>query len=105
MEHMTDSLNVFCCQTRRTKQCDIVAQYCALDDALDEVMPVSQVRVAAAEARCDWGCEQPTLSAAEQVGGYCSGRRCKAKMHHLGCVVRACEARVALGCDTRFCQG
>ena len=73
------------------------------DCAADEVMPAAKAK-SSLEIRCDWACAHPVMTAAEIEVGYCSGRRCKAKMHH-GCFMcHTGEAGAALGDLVRFCQ-
>ena len=61
-----------------------------------------------ANALCDWaclgGCDFPEMTADEIDLGYCSGRRCKSKMHP-DCFLRhAGEGGAALDDLTIFCQ-
>ena len=73
----------------------------------DEVMPIA--RVAAAERLkapmlCCYACDDAVLTAEEVENGYCSGRRCKAKMHPACFLRHAGEAGAARGDLECFCQ-
>ena len=69
----------------------------------EEVMPVPRVWVST-EVRCDWACADAVLTAEEIEVGYCSGRRCKAKMHPECFLHHAGEAGAALGDLVCFCR-
>ena len=75
----------------------------------NEVMPVAKRPAVAAVTMCDWacmgGCDNPELTAEEVDLGYCSGRRCKAKMHPECFLRHAGEAGGALDDLTCFCRG
>ena len=73
------------------------------DDA-DEVMPIAKPAATEAPTLCDWACEDPEMTEDEVVNGYCSGRRCKSKMHHFCFLGHAGEAGEALGSYTRYCR-
>lgn len=68
----------------------------------DEVMPAPRAR-APDETRCCWACDDPAMTPEEVELGYCSGRRCKAKMHPECFLSHAGEAGEALDCYTCFC--
>jgi hypothetical protein len=69
----------------------------------DEVMPAPRVWERT-EIRCDWACAHPVLTAEEIEVGYCSGRRCKAKMHPECFLHHTGEAGAACGDLICFCQ-
>ena len=73
------------------------------DCTADEVMPAAKAK-ASIEIRCDWACAHPVLTAEEVEVGYCSGRRCKAKMHPECFLYHTGEAGKALGDLVCFCQ-
>jgi hypothetical protein len=75
----------------------------AVGDA-DEVMPVAKPPTVSTVVLCDWGCTDAVMTVSEALHGYCSGRRCKAKMHHFCFLNHAGEAGEALDGCTRFCQ-
>ena len=82
----------------------------AAEDAVGpgaEVMPVAReaaaVRLAAATLCC-YACAEPVMTDEEVEHGYCSGRRCKAKMHPACFSLHAGEAGAALDDVTAFCQ-
>jgi hypothetical protein len=73
----------------------------------DEVMPVARPTAAvrlAATSLCCYACDDAVLTAEEVENGYCSGRRCKAKMHPMCFLHHAGEAGAALGDLVCFCQ-
>jgi hypothetical protein len=70
----------------------------------DEVMPAAKLPTVSTAVLCDWACTDAVMTAREAEHGYCSGRRCKAKMHHFCFLHHAGEAWEALGCFTRFCK-
>ena len=70
---------------------------------LDEIMPAAKP-IAANATLCDWGCDAPEMTAAEIELGYCSGRRCKAKMHPACFLRHAGAAGAALDDVTCFCR-
>ena len=72
------------------------------DDAADEVMPAP--RAAASAVLCDWACAHPEMTADEVEHGYCSGRRCKAKMHPECFLCNTGEAGAALGDLLCYCR-
>jgi hypothetical protein len=74
-------------------------------DDTDEVMPAAKPLVASNVTLCDWECEQPEMTDEEVVHGYCSGRRCKAKMHPECFLRHAGAAGAALDDVTCFCRG
>jgi hypothetical protein len=78
------------------------------DNAADEVMPIAKPPTRAV-ALCDWaplgGCPHPEMLPEEVALGYCSGRRCKAKMHPECFLRHAGAAAAALDDVTCFCQG
>ena len=53
---------------------------------------------------CDWACDQPEMTAEEVEVGYCSGRRCKVKMHPECFLRHAGAAGAALDDLTCFCK-
>lgn len=72
-----------------------------------EVMPVARVAAAArlaAMTLCCYACAQPEMTDEEVEVGYCSGRRCKAKMHAVCFSLHAGEAGTRLDDITAFCQ-
>jgi hypothetical protein len=70
----------------------------------DEVMPAAKPPAAQSETLCCWACDDPVMTTEEVELGYCSGRRCKAKMHPECFLLNAGEAGEALDCITTFCQ-
>ena len=70
---------------------------------LDEIMPAAKP-IAANATLCDWGCDAPEMTATEIELGYCSGRRCKAKMHPACFLRHAGAAGAALDDVTCFCR-
>ena len=70
---------------------------------VDEVMPAAKVGVDKV-ILCDWACDEPEMTSEEVELGYCSGRRCKAKMHATCFLRHAGEAGAALNDVTCFCQ-
>ena len=70
---------------------------------VDEVMPAAKVGVDKV-ILCDWACDEPEMTSEEVELGYCSGRRCKAKMHATCFLRHAGEAGAALNEVTCFCQ-
>ena len=80
----------------------------AAEDAVgdeDEVMPAPRALPLSAEVRCDWACEDAVMTEEQIEVGYCSGRRCKAKMHPECFLRHAGEAAAALDNLTCFCRG
>jgi hypothetical protein len=75
------------------------------DNTADEVMPAAKpILPQGASTRCDWACDHPEMTPEEVEHGYCSGRRCEAKMHP-NCFLRHTgEAGAALGDLVCFCQ-
>ena len=73
------------------------------DCAADEVMPAAKAIVARVTL-CDWACECPEMTAEEVELGYCSGRRCKAKMHPACFLHHTGAAGAAVGDLDCFCQ-
>ena len=71
-------------------------------------MPIAKPPTRAV-ALCDWaplgGCPHPEMLPEEVALGYCSGRRCKAKMHPECFLRHAGAAAAALDDVTCFCQG
>ena len=65
-------------------------------------MPAQKARAVSAVALCDWACAVPELTAEEEEHGYCSGRRCKAKMHPACFLAFVGEVGAALGDLTCF---
>ena len=74
------------------------------DIAADEVMPAAKPRAAEGATLCDWACDHPEMTTEEVELGYCSGRRCKAKMHPACFLRHTGEAGAALGDLTCFCR-
>ena len=74
------------------------------DTRADEVMPVAKAK-AAAVTLCAWACECSEMTVEEVELGYCSGRRCKAKMHPACFLHHTGEAGAALGDLVCFCPG
>ena len=68
----------------------------------DEVMPARRVW-ACAEVRCAWDCAHAVLTPEEIEVGYCSGRRCKAKMHPECFLAHTGDAGAAVGDLDCFC--
>ena len=71
--------------------------------AVDEVMPAAKA-IPSNEVRCDYACTHAVLTAEEVEVGYCSGRRCKAKMHPECFLAHSGEAGTALGDLVCFCR-
>jgi hypothetical protein len=75
------------------------------DNTADEVMPAPKpLPLLAASTLCDWACDHPEMTTEEVELGYCSGRRCKAKMHPECFLKHTGEAGAALGDITCFCR-
>ena len=74
-------------------------------EAADEVMPAARPPASSRVVLCDWACDCPEMTAEEVEVGYCSGRRCKAKMHPECFLRHAGEGGAALDDLTCFCQG
>lgn len=74
------------------------------DTRAGEVMPVAKAK-AAAVTLCAWACECSEMTVEEVELGYCSGRRCKAKMHPACFLHHTREAGAALGDLVCFCLG
>ena len=74
------------------------------DITADEVMPTAKPSAQKGATLCVWACDHPEMTTAEVDLGYCSGRRCKAKMHHECFLRHTGEAGAALGNITRFCR-
>ena len=74
------------------------------DNAADEVMPAAKPRAQTAAILCDWACDHHMTDEEVELG-YCSGRRCKAKMHAACFLRHAGAAGEALDDVTCFCQG
>jgi len=69
----------------------------------DKVMPAAK-DITSKEVRCDYACTHPVLTDDEIEVGYCSGRRCKAKMHPECFLAHSGEAGAALGDLVCFCR-
>ena len=74
------------------------------DTGADEVMPAARQVAEPSATLCDWACASPEMTEEEALFGYCSARRCKAKLHHFCFLHHAGEAGEALSCGTRFCR-
>ena len=74
------------------------------DNTADEVMPAAKPRAEASATLCDWACAHPEMTAEEVEHGYCSGRRCKAKMHPECFLRHSGEAGAALGDLVCYCR-
>jgi hypothetical protein len=70
----------------------------------EEVGPEANAELGKDEAYCNYACENAVMTAEEAEKGYCSGRRCKNKLHHFCFLAHAGEAADDLGLYTRFCQ-
>ena len=71
----------------------------------DEVMPTKKpLAQRSSVVRCDYDCEHPVMTPEEALAGFCSGRRCKAKVHHF-CFIQAVGERAeAFSSSTRYCK-
>ena len=79
----------------------------AAEDAVgdeDEVVPMQKGAAVVTAILCDWACAEPELTPREALHSYCSGRRCKKKVHHFCFLGHAGEAGEDLGIATCFCQ-
>ena len=68
----------------------------------DEVVPAQRVW-SSSEIRCAWGCADAVMTPEEIELGYCSGRRCKAKMHPECFLAHTGDAGAAVGDLDCFC--
>ena len=69
----------------------------------DDYVPAPKPLPSAA-TRCDYACERAEMTDADVLAGYCSGRRCKSKLHHFCFLGHAGVAVEALSAGTRFCR-
>ena len=69
----------------------------------DDYVPVPKAPAASA-SRCDYECQGAEMTPAEISAGYCSGRRCKSKLHHFCFLAHAGVAGEGLDSGTRYCR-